>query len=422
MSHQPYPVNDSRKEIVFIRHAETQANREGVWHGREDGELSARGEESLEALGRRLSTWNFDAVLTSPLTRARRTAQSFASDVVVDEDLIEMDMGEWEGKAASEVLEVDGDYLQRALAERNLPMGRTGETLEGLAKRARGAIERIYSKMSSGQRVAVVTHGGFMQAVLHRHMAGDGHRVHAFTANTGITRIVDQWGRLRLASFNDTGHLGPQPESAREHLESGTPVFALIRHGRTRANVEGRWQGHGDWDLDEVGQRQAELLGEWYGRHQTVYSSPLKRASSTAKRVASNGVVEVEGLKEINMGEWEGLTTTEIAERWPDVMKTIYEEGEDLPRGFTGESWSQLTERVASTLSTLEPAERATTVAVAHGGAIRSYISSLTKTNDSHAESFLTPANTSITHVAMTDRGPEILDYSVAPHLESAAR
>jgi broad specificity phosphatase PhoE len=57
-------------------------------------------------------------------------------------------------------------------------------------------------------------------------------------------------------------------------------------------------------------------------------------------------------------------------------------------------------------------------LAVAHGGAIRSYISSLTKTDDTHSESLYTPANTSVTHVAVTERGPEILDFSISTHLE----
>jgi broad specificity phosphatase PhoE len=130
-------------------------------------------------------------------------------------------------------------------------------------------------------------------------------------------------------------------------------------------------------------------------------------------------VVHVDELMEMNMGEWEGMTTPEIADRWPDLMKQIYEDGEDLPRGSSGESWGQLTVRVAEALAKLDHGDEGPTVAVAHGGAIRSYISSLTATTDTHSESFFTPANTSISHIAVTERGPEILDFGVATHLES---
>ena len=56
---------------------------------------------------------------------------------------------------------------------------------------------------------------------------------------------------------------------------------------------------------------------------------------------------------------------------------------------------------------------------MAHGGAIRAYVSSLTATKDSHAESLYTPPNTSVTHVAMTPEGPLLLDYAVAAHVEA---
>jgi broad specificity phosphatase PhoE len=419
MSAQPYPSNPSRKEIVFIRHAESQANKEGFWNGRTDGELSEEGEASLDPLGKRLASWEFDAVISSPLSRARRTAGAFADDVEIDESFTEVDLGRWEGMLFTEVQERHGEQLAEAIKTKTSPMGDTGETLEQLAERAIGAVSKLFDRMGDNQTVAVVTHGGFLQSVLNRHLAGKERRVHAFSANTGITRIVQQFGHPRLASFNDVGHLGPRPAALEAYVGSGDRVLTLIRHGQTRANVEGRWQGRGDWDLDDVGHRQAEALGEWYGRHPTVYTSPLKRAVSTAKRIALNGSISVDDLMEIHMGEWEGLTTDEIMERWPEDMETIYRHGVDLPRGGSGETWAQLAERVGLAIADLDHDPDGHTVAVAHGGAIRAYVSSLTKTADTHSESLFTPANTSVTHIAITERGPEILDYSVSTHLES---
>jgi len=419
MSGQPYPAKDSRKEIVFIRHAESQGNLDGVWMGRSDGPLSEAGEASLDQLGKRLSDWEFDAVISSSLTRAQRTAGSFADEVEIDDDFIEIDLGRWEGMAFIDVQNQHGEELQEAVSTRTMPMGGTGESFEQVGTRAINAVDRLFEKMGDNERVAVVTHGGFLQAVLHRHLAGHDRRAHAFTSNTGITRIVEQFGRPRLATFNDTGHLGPQSSLVTGHLAAGDKVVALIRHGQTKANVEGRWQGRGDWDLDETGQRQAEALGEWYGRHATVYTSPLKRAASTAAHVALDGVIPVEGFMEIHMGDWEGMTTAEIAEKWAEDMEKIYRDGHDLPRGFTGETWAQLTERFSTAVTGIDHAEEGLTLAVAHGGAIRSYVSSLTKTTDTHSESLFTPANTSVSHIAVTEHGPQILDFSVSTHLES---
>jgi broad specificity phosphatase PhoE len=297
-------------------------------------------------------------------------------------------------------------------------MGHHGESLEELNRRVVSAVDALAERLGEDGHAAVVTHGGVIQEVLRRHLGARARRVHAYVGNTSISRIIWSFERPRLAVFNDLGHLGPRPATAQTHLDSGEPVLALIRHGQTRANIEGRWQGQGDWGLDEVGHAQAAALRDWYGALSTVYASPLGRAQATAGYVSRNGVVTVDGLKEIAMGVWEGLTSEEIIESWPELMETIYREGIDLKRGETGESWGELTRRFTSTVNSVEPSRDEPTAIVAHGGAIRAYVSSLTSTTDSHSESLYTPGNTSVTHVAMTEEGPLLLDYAVAPHLE----
>lgn len=406
-------------EITLIRHAESEANAQGVWNGRNDGGLSGSGETTLDALGRRLGNQHFDVVLSSPLERALSTARAFSDQVEIDENLVEIDLGRWEGSSRDEIMADEADYLQRAMAEGDIPMGHTGETLREVSHRAVDAIDSLGRRLGDGERAAVVTHGGFLQAILNRHLDGRFRRVHSFVANTSLQRLVWSHQRPRLAVFNDTGHLGPRSTTVKSHLERGETVLALIRHGRTRANIEGRWQGQSDWGLDETGIRQAEALGDWYGRFPLVYTSPVGRAHSTAKHVALNDPLVVDGLKEIDMGRWEGLTSDEIFERWPDLMTTVYRDGVDLKRGEDGESWGELAARFRHTIENLVPVDDGPTVVVSHGGAIRSYISSLTETFDTHSESLYTPANTSVTHVALTRQGPVILDYSVAAHLES---
>ena len=406
-------------EITFIRHAETTANAEGVWSGRTDYPLTEAAEKTLDLLGARLIDHDADVVISSSLERATRTAAAFADDVVIDDQFLEIDLGEWEGRFFAEIKSEQGDELARAFSDHDHPMGRTGESLNDVGDRALRAVDGLAEELGEEGKAIVVTHGGLLQAVLGRHLTGKGRRVHAFSANTGLSRVVWSFGSPRLASFNDTGHLGPRTGAVAERLAQGATVLCLIRHGQTQANVERRWQGHGDWGLDELGSRQAVSLGEWYGRHGTVYSSPLMRAAQTATRVASNGVTEVEGLKELSMGLWEGLTSDEILEKWPGRMETIYRHGVDLRRGETGESWGELTARFRAAVHGVQTAGEGVTVLVAHGGAIRSYVSSLTSVRETHAEALFTPNNTSVTHVALTDDGPELLDYAVAPHLET---
>ncbi len=406
------------KEITFIRHARSEANDNGIWNGRSDSALSVAGEEQLDSIGRRLKGHSFDVVVSSPLERARRTAEAFSDDVVIDDAFIEIDLGRWDGLSSDEVLKTDGERLKQSVTDRTLPMGETGESLTRAGERILNAVERLVDTMSDDSSAAVVTHGGLLQTVLHNFLPGGDRRVHSFVDNTSLTRIKVHGGRHRLASFNDTGHLGPRSFQVQEFLEAGHPVLALVRHGETRANVERRWQGHSNWDLNELGYRQAEALGLHYGKWDTVFSSPLKRARQTAEYVTNSVPIFMDDLREMNMGIWEGMTTDEIEAKWPELIERIYTHGEDVKRGETGETWAELTTRFRGAVDGVTPATGEPTVIVAHGGAIRSYISSLTATTDSYSESLYTPRNTGVSHVALTDKGPMIIDYGVAFHLE----
>jgi broad specificity phosphatase PhoE len=157
------------------------------------------------------------------------------------------------------------------------------------------------------------------------------------------------------------------------------------------------------------------------GRLETVYTSPLERAQATATAIATTKPVVVDDLQELSMGRWEGLTTTEIMTKDPDLFARIYERGEDAKRGGDGESWAELTVRVRAAIEALPLEPGSITGVVSHGGAIRAYISSLTSTTDTHSQSLYTPPNTGVTHVALTSQGPVLLDYALAPHLDGAA-
>ena len=87
----------------------------------------------------------------------------------------------------------------------------------------------------------------------------------------------------------------------------------LIRHGETDSNKSFRFQGQTDIELNEKGLAQAELLAEHFKniRLDAVYSSSLTRARQTAAPLAAvHGleVQQVEDIKEIAFGKWEGLT------------------------------------------------------------------------------------------------------------------
>lgn len=147
----------------------------------------------------------------------------------------------------------------------------------------------------------------------------------------------------------------------------------LARHGETDWNRLGRWQGHADQPLNETGRRQAAELAERLVGDGiiAVYSSDLARARETADAVARRlglDVVEDEGLREIDVGSWSGLTRAEVEQRFPEGYAR-WLRGEI---GHDGETREELTARVVSAVERIaaeHPSDKI--LVVTHGGAIR---------------------------------------------------
>jgi broad specificity phosphatase PhoE len=142
-------------------------------------------------------------------------------------------------------------------------------------------------------------------------------------------------------------------------------TILLVRHGETDWNREGRFQGHADPPLNELGRQQARQLAEQLAPMpiDAVYSSDLKRARETAEIVAARKglTVTVErGLREIDVGSWSGLTRAEIEERFPGAR---HHDGE------TREAHLARIVAAAERIARDHPGERV--LIVSHGGSLR---------------------------------------------------
>lgn len=404
-------------QIVLVRHAESEANVAAAWQGRGNAALSDKGKSQVEALARRVDGHEYGVVVSSPLDRAYETATAFTPSPEVEDDLIEIDLGNWEGVAFDVVAEKDGVLLRSIYNGVDERFGEIGEKISEVAARAWAVVDRLAERVGPDGTAVVVSHGGVIDSLIASLLPTVSRRPHRMAANTSITHLVGGPGEWRLGRFNDTAHLGRVSALAEYYLGEGDPVIALIRHGRTQANVDGRFQGQSCWGLDEVGVEQAARLAEWYGPIRRVYTSPLGRAASTAAAIADEPV-PLEGLMEISLGEWEGLTWRDVHSGWEDIARRIYFDGEDLPRGGSGETWAQATARMVATIESLHLPGGDVTGVVTHGGVIRAYVGTLSGDTASTMARLATPENTSVTHVAITRDGPVLLDYSVAPHLE----
>ena len=146
-----------------------------------------------------------------------------------------------------------------------------------------------------------------------------------------------------------------------------------MRHGATEWNIDKRAQGHADIALTDEGRKQAIHAASELAHLDlaAVYSSDLQRAVDTAGIIAQTHGLEVivdPDLREIDQGEWEGLTVDEIRTRWPEEWGPA--------RHFTarpgGETPQQVRERALKALQRAAEAHpNGTIVVVSHGGTIR---------------------------------------------------
>lgn len=153
----------------------------------------------------------------------------------------------------------------------------------------------------------------------------------------------------------------------------------LVRHGQTIWNKLGKYQGQADVELSDAGKRQAELLGENFpiNHIDVVFASPLIRARETAEAVARKfnlAVVTCEEFREINFGDWEGLTYDEIHQKWPQEHDMLFQSPDQLTCP-NGESFAEVQKRAAGKmLEIIKEYDEKVVVITAHGGVIRTML------------------------------------------------
>ena len=150
----------------------------------------------------------------------------------------------------------------------------------------------------------------------------------------------------------------------------------LVRHGDTALNSAERYWGQTDVELSAAGLRQAEKLRDRLAKQKldVIYSSDLRRALATARTIASGQQLEVitcPELREINFGEFEGLTFEEISQLYPE-MAELWANWSFQIKFPGGESVDQLNARVTKFLDRLKKhTPEQTVLVVAHSAPLR---------------------------------------------------
>lgn len=150
----------------------------------------------------------------------------------------------------------------------------------------------------------------------------------------------------------------------------------LIRHGETAGTVKGKFMGEMDLPLNKEGRIEAERLAERLKVEKITafYTSPLKRALETAtilNKFHRLPLKKQKALKEIRLGEWEGLTLEEIYRRDKILCQKWFSDIENFTMP-AGESVKAMKERIIKGWEKIHSRHRrGTVVIVTHGGPIR---------------------------------------------------
>jgi broad specificity phosphatase PhoE len=190
-------------QVLFVRHGQTDANRNGVLLGRLDPPLNDTGREQAAVVAARVALLQPARIVTSPLVRAMETAQVVAIacglDVDVDARLIEVDYGEYDGIALAE-LPSDLVWKWRNDAE-FAPPG--GESLASVGKRMGEYTREVLDSLAEGPLVAVSHVSPIKAAVLWALGLSDLSAWRLRLDNASVTRLAPGPDGPMLLSFNE---------------------------------------------------------------------------------------------------------------------------------------------------------------------------------------------------------------------------
>ncbi|MEZ2120866.1 MULTISPECIES: bifunctional RNase H/acid phosphatase [unclassified Corynebacterium] len=198
--------------MILLRHGQTAMSAAGLYSGRSDPELTDLGRRQAERAAAMLAgRGGIDAIVCSPLTRARQTAEVCAAALGLDvdsiDDLTELDFGAWDGLTFVQARELDPELHEKWLSDISVtPPG--GESLQAAYRRTR-RVKKHIEETYGAANVLVVSHVTPIKGILRLALdAGPGifHRLHLDLASLSVAEFYAD-GPTTVRLVNETAHL-----------------------------------------------------------------------------------------------------------------------------------------------------------------------------------------------------------------------
>lgn len=196
--------------IMLIRHGNTDWNVEEIFRGRADVELNETGIKQADLLAKYLECMPMEAVYSSPLKRAFKTAEIVAAphhmDTMPCQELIDFDYGEWQGLSHDTVKKRYRTLYAEWLNNPHLAKFSKGESLDDVSRRASSLMNQVIVKHQGS--VVLVSHRVIHKVMICALLGLDNSHFWNIRLDTcGITTFVYEKSRFVLTRHNDTSFL-----------------------------------------------------------------------------------------------------------------------------------------------------------------------------------------------------------------------
>lgn len=387
--------------VILVRHGESSYNVEKRAQGHCDlSTLTEKGEKMAAQVATALKDLKFDAVYSSPLQRAKRTAEIILDGLdnppalQTTDDLKEINILLWEGMLFTEVEEKYPEMYAHWHSEPHkvkmtLPDGSELAPVLDLYEQA----ERFWRSTLSqhqNQTILIVAHSGINRALINTAIGlepADYQRFHISNCGISVLNFSGDFGdQVQIESMNVTSHLGETIPKPRPNQKGAR--LLLVRHGETEWNRRGQFQGQIDVPLNDNGRVQASQAAEFLKSVQidSAVSSSMSRPKETAEIILKyHPEIELklrDDLREISHGLWEGKFESEIEASYPGLLHQWQSKPEtvQMPEGENLQDvWDRAVKGWNAIVRSAKPGE--TILVVAHDAinkAILCYVAGLT--------------------------------------------
>ncbi|MBD2259935.1 histidine phosphatase family protein [Pseudanabaena sp. FACHB-2040] len=359
-----------KTRVIIVRHGQSSYNQLKLIQGHcDESSLTPAGEDQAVRVGQALAGIPFDAVWSSPLQRARKTAELIVGELrqtLADiptpqqsDDLKEISLPLWEGLSFTDA---EANYPEEYRAWRQDPLnlvmqvpGEAGTVAFYPVREVHQQAERFWQHLlahHAGQTVLVIAHSAINRALIATAigLGPAGHNsLHQANCAISVLNFSDGWGSaVQLESMNLTSHMG-EPVPQMRHGHQG-PRLLLVRHGETEWNRQKRFQGQIDVPLNDNGRAQGQKAAEFLKSIaiHAAYSSSMLRPKETAEIILQHhphlSLSLVDTLQEISHGEWEGKFEAEIEAGYPGMLQQ-WQDSPETVQMPAGENLQQVWKR-----------------------------------------------------------------------------